>query len=50
MGGRLAQHDRIIDREADRYIERVTAIDTGELVHECDEPLSQHRGHGSDET
>jgi hypothetical protein len=26
----------------------VTIRDTGEVVHHCDEPLSEHRGHGSD--
>jgi hypothetical protein len=26
----------------------VTVLETGEIVHVCDEPLSQHRGHGSD--
>lgn len=47
-GGAAAQHERVLDREADRYFERVTILETGEIVHLCDEPLSQHRGHGSD--
>jgi hypothetical protein len=37
---------RVIDREHDRYTERV--IDTaGDVVREVDEPLSEHRGRGA---
>ena len=38
---------RVIDRETDRYLERIWDPETGEIVYECDEPLSQHVGHGS---
>jgi hypothetical protein len=38
---------RVIDRLANWYHERVTDPTTGAVVHECDEPLTQHRGHGS---
>ena len=43
------RHDkyRLIDRRADRYRELVVDHDTGEQIHVCDEPLSEHRGHGS---
>jgi len=38
---------RIIDRENDRYYEKVEDSKTGEIIHECDEPLSKHFCHGS---
>jgi hypothetical protein len=38
---------RRIDREGDRYDEVVTDPETGEIIHEMHEPLSEHRGHGS---
>ena len=39
--------EQIIDRDVDRYFERVTDYETGEVIHECDEALTKHRGHGS---
>lgn len=39
--------ERLIDREANRYRERVTDPATGEVIHECDERLDQHTAHGS---
>lgn len=39
--------ERVIDRARDWYRERITNPKTGEIVHECEEPLSQHRGHGA---
>ena len=39
---------RIIDRENDYYLEEVTDPQTGESIHYCHEPLSEHTGHGSD--
>ena len=38
---------RVIDRENDRYIETITNMSTGKIVRHVDEPLSNHRGHGS---
>lgn len=38
---------RIIDRENDMYHEVVKNSATGEVIHECREPLSEHRGHGT---
>jgi hypothetical protein len=35
------------DKPADRYIERVVT-EEGEVLKDVDEPLSAHRGHGSD--
>ncbi|HEX5132088.1 MAG TPA: hypothetical protein VFX92_06340 [Candidatus Krumholzibacteria bacterium] len=36
------------DRDRNLYKEKVTDLETGEIIHECDEPLSEHRGHGRD--
>jgi len=44
---KIVKKVRTIDRDTDSYVERVTDPDTGEVIHECVEPLSQHRGHGS---
>jgi hypothetical protein len=44
--GEWRQLSRVIDREHDRYTERI--IDAaGDVVREIDEPLSGHRGHGA---
>jgi hypothetical protein len=47
--GALARVERVSERAShgDRYHEKVTMKDTGEVIHECNEPLSEHRGHGS---
>lgn len=45
--GRWMRRSRVVDRENDRYTETVVDPKTGEMVHHCDEPLSEHRGHGS---
>jgi hypothetical protein len=39
--------ERRVDRAANRYTERLTDPRSGEVVHERDEPLSDHQGHGS---
>jgi hypothetical protein len=39
--------DRVIDREHDVYKEMVTDSETGEIIHQCEEPLTKHQGHGS---
>ena len=38
--------NRLIDRRRNRYFESITDAETGALVKEIDEPLSQHQGHG----
>lgn len=45
--GKWVKLERIIDRENDRYKEIVTDPETGKIIHQCEEPLSQHEGHGS---
>ena len=42
------RHERLIDRKNNRYVESVIARGTGEIIHHRDEPLSDHKGHGSD--
>jgi hypothetical protein len=44
----VASNERRADRANDRYTETVTVLETGEVVHHCDERLIDHRGHGSD--
>ena len=44
---KLVHKLRMLDRDTDEYVERVTDIETGKVIHECVEPFSQHVGHGS---
>ena len=46
--GRWMRLERVIDRENDAYKEVVIDPKTGEEVYRCEEPLSQHLGHGDD--
>ncbi len=48
--GRMVKWYRDINREANRYRERIVDPETGEVLRDVDEPLSDHRGHGSDRT
>ena len=36
-----------VDPDNDQYDKIVTDQETGEIIHECHEPLSQHKGRGS---
>jgi len=45
--GKTMELVRIIDRENDHYKEIVKDFATGQVVHSCEESLSQHQGHGS---
>jgi hypothetical protein len=45
--GRDVDLERVIDRDSDLYQETVVDPQTGETLHSCTEPLSQHIGHGS---
>lgn len=47
QSGNWMKLERIIDRENDHYREVVTDPKTGKVIHYCEEPLSEHRGHGS---
>lgn len=41
------QRLRIIDRDHDRYFEKITDYQSGEVIHHCEENLSKHQGHGN---
>jgi hypothetical protein len=45
--GKHVFKQRMIDRDNNRYFEHIEEYENGEVVHHCDEPLSEHRGHGS---
>ena len=45
--GRWMRLERIIDRARDWYREHISDPTTGEVVRHVEEPLSQHRDHGS---
>lgn len=45
--GKWMQKERLIDKDNDRYMEKVVDPETGEVVHHTEEPLSEHFGHGS---
>lgn len=38
---------RVIDKDNDLYIEKITDKETGEVIHHTEEPLSEHFGHGA---
>ena len=46
-GQKFVQRSRVIDRDNYRYFEEVTDYESGEAMHRCEEPLRDHRGHGS---
>ena len=45
--GRRSYRERFIDREQGVYLEKVTDPETGEVIHECNEPHPNHQGRGS---
>ena len=45
--GRWMKKERLVDRQNDRYFERVVDPSTGEVVHYTDHRLGDHRGFGS---
>ncbi len=44
---KIVHRERVIDRDNDRYFEKITDYESGEVIHHCEEPLSQHQGHGN---
>lgn len=44
--GHVAARTKVENRRDDLYSEVVTDVETGEILHECHEPLSKHKGHG----
>lgn len=45
--GKWMKLSRLIDRENNHYREEIKDPSTGEIIHHCEEPLSDHKGHGS---
>lgn len=48
VDGRLVRKDRLIDRGNNRYREKVTVVDTGDVIRNADHKLTEHTRHGSD--
>ena len=44
--GKWNKKERYLNKDSDTYKEVVVDPETGEIVHYCEEPLSQHQGHG----
>ena len=44
---RYMKKERVIDRKNNVYHEKVIDPVSGTVIHECDEPLTDHFGHGS---
>lgn len=44
---RFVRKDRILDRDNDRYVEKVVDPETGEVLRDVEQPLSEHQGRGS---
>lgn len=45
--GKYVEKERLIDKDNDRYMEKVTDPDSGDIIHLCEQPLKAHQGHGS---
>lgn len=45
--GHVAARTKVENRRDDLYSEVVKNVETGEILHECHEPLSEHKGHGT---
>jgi len=45
--GKIVHKYRLIDRDNDKYAEKVSDYQSGEIIHQCEEPLTEHFGHGS---
>jgi hypothetical protein len=43
----MSKIERVIDRENDKYYELITDSETGSILRECNEPLTQHVDRGS---
>jgi phage FluMu protein Com len=45
--GKWNKLERVIDRENNLYSEKIIDPETGKIIYQCEEPLSEHKGHGS---
>ena len=43
---KYVRKSKVIDKRQNHYHEKIEDPDTGKVIHECTEPLSEHRGHG----
>jgi hypothetical protein len=43
---KVIKKSRLIDKREDLYHERIEDPETGEIIHECKESLTEHQGHG----
>lgn len=48
--GKMVKKTRIIDKDQDKYFEEVVDPVTNEVIHRCEEKLSEHRDHGHAKT
>jgi len=44
--GKWMKKTRIIDKNNNKYLEIITDPETNEVIHSCEEPLSEHFNHG----
>lgn len=42
--GQVVEEVRVLDRDLNQYQERITDVETGEVLRDIAEPLNQHRG------
>lgn len=45
--GKWNKIERRIDRDNNKYMEKIVDPTTGEIIHLCDEPLTEHQNRGS---
>ena len=48
--GKWMKKEQVFDHRNDLYREIVTDPETGDIIHHCEERLSDHLGHGDDKT
>lgn len=47
LDGKWMKKSRVIDKYSDKYYEKVTDPESGDIIHHCEESLSDHFDHGS---
>lgn len=43
---KIVEKQKVVDKNNNRYYEKITDLETKEVIHECNEKLSDHQGHG----
>ncbi len=46
MLNKIVEKQKVIDKNNNRYHEKIIDPDTKEVIHECNEKLSDHKNHG----